>query len=97
MRLFASVALLSLALTTSVSAQVPAEQSAAAPAEAAAPATAAPAADKKKDGMVCRKEIPTGSHFPVKVCTTAEQRKSQRTMAQQAQESMQAPNQVVPN
>ena len=97
MRLFASVALLSLALTTSVSAQVPVEQPAAAPAEAAAPTPATPAADKKKDGVVCRREIPTGSHFPVKVCTTADQRKSQRTMAQHAQDAMQGPNQVVPN
>ena len=97
MRLFASATLLSLALTTSVSAQVASEPPAAAPAEAAVPAPAAPAADKKKDGVVCRKEIPTGSHFPVKVCTTAEQRKSQRSMAQHAQETMQGPNQVVPN
>ena len=100
MRLFASVAVLSLALATSVSAQaIPAAASelpAAQPAstEAAAPA---PVADKKKDGLVCRKEIPTGSHFPVKVCTTADQRKAQRGMAQRAQEMMQSGSPVTPN
>jgi hypothetical protein len=98
MRLFASVAVLSLALATSVSAQA---SSAAAPEQPAAqPApteTAAPVADKKKDGLVCRKEIPTGSHFPVKVCTTADQRKAQRSMAQRAQETMQSGSPVTPN
>lgn len=103
MRLLMSVAVLSLAAATSVSAQTTTEQPAAqpAPTEAVAPSTAAPAAvvvdAEKKSGLVCRKEIPTGSHFPVKVCTTAEQRKSQRSMAQRAQESMQGPTPVIPN
>lgn len=99
MRLFASVAGLSLAVATSVFAQTASEQPAgqAAQAGASAPAAVAPSADTKKDGVICRKETPTGSHFPVKVCTTAEQRKSQRGVAQHAQESMQAPTPTIPN
>lgn len=98
MRFFASVVGLSLAAATSVFAQAASEQPAAqaAPAAATAPA-AAPAADKKKDGVICRKETPTGSHFPVKVCTTAEERKAQRSAGQRAQETMQAPTSTIPN
>jgi hypothetical protein len=33
----------------------------------------------------------------VKVCTTAEQRKAQRGVAQRAQETMQSGNPVIPN
>lgn len=97
MRLFASVAVLSLALATSVLAQ--ATSGGAPEPSATQPAPVAdhkPAADKK-DGLVCRRETPTGSHFPVKVCTTAEQRKAQRSMAQRAQETMHSGNPVIPN
>jgi hypothetical protein len=98
MRFFASVAVLSLALATSVSAQTASATAPEQPAAQPAPAeAAAPVADKKKDGLVCRREIPTGSHFPVKVCTTAEQRKAQRGVAQRAQETMQSGNPVIPN
>lgn len=99
MRLFASVAALSLTLATSVFAQTASEQPVAqpAPTEAVAPTGAAPVADKKKDGIVCHKEIPTGSQFPVKVCTSAVDRKAQNKAAQRAQESMQAPTSIVPN
>jgi hypothetical protein len=96
MRLFASVAALSLTLATSVLAQTAPEQPAA-PTETAAPANATPVVDKKKDGLVCHKEIPTGSQFPVKVCTSAADRKVQNKAAQRAQESMQAPTSIVPN
>ncbi|MET3667842.1 hypothetical protein [Caulobacter sp. 1776] len=96
MRLFVSVALLSLALATSVSAQAMSAANTEQP--AAAPTEVAPlAVDKKKDAVVCRKEIPTGSQFPVKVCTTAEQRKAQRGAAQRAQETMQSGSPVTPN
>ena len=99
MRLFASVAVLAFALATSVSAQATSAAATDQPAAQPAPTEGAPApvADKKKDGIVCRKEIPTGSHFPVKVCTTAEQRKAQRTVAQHAQETMQSGSPVTPN
>lgn len=97
MRLFASVVGLSLAVATSVFAQATSEQPAAQAAPAATTAPAAPAADKKKDGVICRKETPTGSHFPVKVCTTAEERKVQRSAGQHAQETMQAPNPTIPH
>lgn len=98
MRLFASVAILALAMATSVSAQATSAATAEQPAtQSASTEMAAPVADKKKDGLVCRKEIPTGSHFPVKVCTTADQRKAQRSMAQRAQEVMQSGSPVTPN
>ncbi len=87
MRLFASVAVLSLALAAPVFAQTAPETPAPAAAQPAPAAT--PAAAKKDDGIVCHKEMPTGSHFPVKVCTTAEQRKEQRETARRAQSSMQ--------
>lgn len=99
MRLFASVAVLSFALATSVSAKPGPDQPPAQPAatETTAPAPASDkAADKKKDGVICRREIPTGSHFPVKVCTTAEQRKAERSQTQRAQETLQRPSEVVP-
>jgi hypothetical protein len=98
MRLFASVAALSMILATSVLAQTTSEQPAPTAPTEVAPATAmTPVVDKKKDGIVCHKEIPTGSQFPVKVCTTAADRKVQNKAAQRAQESMQAPTSVVPN
>ena len=43
----------------------------------------------KAPGVVCTSEIPTGSRFPVKVCTTPEQRRGQSKDAQNAQERMQ--------
>jgi hypothetical protein len=96
MRLLASVAALTLSLALATSA--PAQTAAPAPTEAAAPAaTTQVVADKKKDGIVCHKEIPTGSQFPVKVCTSAADRKVQNKAAQRAQESMQAPTSIVPN
>ena len=90
MRLFASAVVLSLALSGSVFAQTAAETTA--PTSSAQPVpTATPAvADKKKDdGIVCHKETPTGSHFPVKVCTTADQRKAERDATRRAQGTMQ--------
>lgn len=54
-------------------------------------------AAKVKDGVVCRRETPTGSHFPVKVCTTREERRAQNAAANKAQESMQAATPVIPN
>ncbi len=95
MRLFASVAVLSLALATPVLAQTVSgvsEQPAAQPAPAPTQV-----ADKKKDGVVCRRETPTGSMFPVKVCTTAEQRKAENAAARKAQDSMQGGAPTVPN
>ena len=90
MRLSASFAVLSLALATPVFAQTaPATPAVASPDATPSAATPAVAEKKKDDGIVCRKETPTGSHFPVKVCTTAEQRKAERAGAQRAQQSMQ--------
>ncbi len=106
MRLFVSVAVLSLTLAGSALAQATPEQTTAQPtADQPAPTNMAPVAvgtdggkdAKKKDGVVCHKETVTGSQFPVKVCTTADQRQSQRRMAQRAQESMQGPAPVIPN
>jgi hypothetical protein len=52
----------------------------------------------KAAGVVCSSTTPTGSLFPVKVCTTAEQRKSQRNGVQGAQERMQGSGAaVIPN
>jgi hypothetical protein len=95
MRLFVSVAVFSVALATSVSARPAPDQPTAQPTSNGAPAPTE--GDKKKDGVICRKEIPTGSHFPVKVCTSAEERKAQRSAAQRAQETLQRPSEVVPN
>lgn len=93
MRFFAPVALLSVVLATSVAAQTASTNE-----QRAAPSapTSDKKADKKADGVVCRKETPTGSQFPVKVCTTAEQRKAQRGVAQRAQESMQSAAPALP-
>ena len=99
MRLFASVAVVSLALAASVSAQPVSTEPAAQPTtETPAPSAKAEKgkAKKNKDGVICHKELPTGSRLPIKVCTTAEERRGQRSSAQRAQESMQAPSQVVP-
>jgi hypothetical protein len=97
MRLFApvavSTAVFALAAATSVSARVPADQPAAQPALAAETKVA----DKKRDGVVCRRETPTGSMFPVKVCTTAEQRKAEGASARKTQDVMQGASQVIPN
>jgi len=102
MRLIVSVAALSLTLATSVAARPAPDQPAPdqptvqpAPNGAATPASTE-SGDKKKDGIICRKEMPTGSHFPVKVCTTAEQRKAQHSSTQRAQEMLQRPSEVVP-
>lgn len=97
MRLFAPVAVVGLALAASVSAQPVASEPTAqlASTETPAPAPAAKA-KKNKDGVICHKELPTGSRLPIKVCTTAEERRGQRGAAQRAQESMQAPSQVIP-
>lgn len=95
MRLFASAAVLSLILTAPVHAQ------SASPASTATDATAVQpkpvAVEKKKDeGIICHRETPTGSHFPVKVCTTAEQRKAERSNVQRAQQTMQGGSSLVP-
>ncbi len=99
MRVLASVVVLACAAAIPAFAEAKTGQAATQPAETAAPApaSATPAPDKKPAGLVCRSEIPTGSHFPVKVCTTAEQRKAQRRAAQRAQEVMQAPTTTIPN
>ena len=88
MRLFVSMIGLSLVVATAAFAQT-------APDPSASPAT--PTVEKKKEKRICRDETPTGSHFPVKVCTTAEQRKAQSGVAQRAQETMQAPSPTIPN
>jgi hypothetical protein len=51
----------------------------------------------KAAGVVCTSTTPTGSLFPVKVCTTAEQRKSQGNGVRNAQERMQGAAPVIPN
>lgn len=94
MRLFASVAVLSLALGSAVSAQT--EPAPDQPAVQAQPAPA-PSVDKKRDGVICRRETPTGSLFPVKVCTTAAQRKAEGASTRKAQESMQGAGPTIPN
>lgn len=93
MRLFVSVIGLSLACATAVFAQTTPDSSAA----PAAPATQKPATQKKADGIVCRQETPTGSHFPVKVCTTAAERAELRKQAMRAQEKIQMPSDRLPN
>lgn len=94
MRLLMSVVAVSLGLATSALAQTetPSQQPAVRP-----PATAAPADDKKKDGVVCKRETPTGSLFPVKVCTTAEQRKAESASTRKAQDAMQGAGPTIPN
>jgi hypothetical protein len=59
------------------------------PAPAPETAKEAARAKAKADGVVCTRETPTGSHFPVKVCTTAEQRQRQNGETRRAQEEMQ--------
>jgi hypothetical protein len=73
MRLFVSVAVLSLALATSVSAGQPPANPRLSRRPTKRRRRPRPTARRRKDGVVCRKEMPTGSHFPVKVCTTAEE------------------------
>ena len=68
MRALVVSALISVALAGSAVAQT------AAPADAAAPAAADKKAEKKKDGVVCRRERVVGSNRPVRVCTTSTQR-----------------------
>lgn len=96
MRRLASAFVLSLALTAPAFADTPTAP--------AAPAAPEPGKDKPKDksakapGLVCTTDTPTGSRFPVKVCTTPEQRKAQRRNVDGAQDRMQgggAP--VIPN
>ena len=91
MRRLVSAFILSLALTAPAFADTP-----------AAPAAPEPGKDKPKGakaaGLVCTTDTPTGSRFPVKVCTTPEQRKAQRRNVDGAQDRMQgggAP--VIPN
>jgi hypothetical protein len=81
MRLFASVAVLATLLASSAVAQAPA---------ATPPAAETKKEAKKDDGVICRREIPTGSLFAVKVCTTAEQRKAQSSATRNAQGAMQS-------
>lgn len=94
MRLFASAAVLAAFLSAPAFAQE-------APAAPAEPVAAQPVATKKdakkNDGVICHREIPTGSQFPVKVCTTSADRKAQNKAAQKAQETMQGPTSVIPN
>ena len=94
MRVLAAAAVLSIVFT------------APAFADDAPPAAPAPEAAKVKpakakgttDGMVCTRETPTGSHFPVKVCKTAEQRKAERRGLDGARDSLQGASAgVVPN
>lgn len=88
MRLFASAAVLAAVLASSAFAQAPAEPPAAQPDAAAGKTTEKK--DAKADGVICRREIPTGSLFAVKVCTTAEQRKAQSNATHKAQDTMQS-------
>lgn len=96
MRLFASAAVLAALLSVPALAQD-------APASPAEPAATQPAQDigkkdaKKDDGLICRRETPTGSLFAVKVCTTAEQRKAQSGATRSAQGAMQGGSQQVPH
>ena len=63
------------------------------------PAEAAKAPSKDAaDGVVCKRQIKTGTMISVKVCTTAAQRAAQQKGVQSAQEHLQGPNTgVVPN
>ncbi|WP_297512587.1 hypothetical protein [uncultured Caulobacter sp.] len=101
MRLFVSVAAFGLIVAGGALAQTAVAQTTVAQAPvdqtAAPPAASAGKAAKPKDGVICRKEMVTGSQFPVKICTTPEDRQAQRRMAQRAQETMQAPTPVIPN
>ncbi len=88
MRLFASAAVFATLLATSAVAQTPSDP----PAPEAKQETKKEAKQdaKKDDGVICRREIPTGSLFAVKVCTTAEQRKAQSSATRNAQGAMQS-------
>lgn len=98
MRLFASAAVLAVFLSAPVFAPAFAQEAPAAPAEPAVTQPVAAKKDaKKNDGVICHREIPTGSQFPVKVCTTGADRKAQNKAAQKAQETMQGPTSVIPN
>jgi hypothetical protein len=46
-------------------------------------------AKDKADGVVCRQETRTGSHLPVRVCTTAREREAARADAARTQEHVQ--------
>lgn len=97
MHSFLPIALLSAALSLPVTAHAHADQAASGSETAgAAPAPAKRAGAKKAPGAVCRNEIPTGSHFPVKVCESAEQRKAQQKAAQSAQDAMQSAMPTLP-
>ena len=89
----ASIVVMSLVLSSAGMAAASAQPTPSQP----EPAPDGPKAAKKKDGVVCRSETPTGSHFPVKVCTTREERRAQNASASKAQESMQAATPVIPN
>jgi hypothetical protein len=84
MRLFASAAVLATLLATSAVAQTPSDPPASETKQEAKKDA------KKDDGVICRREIPTGSLFAVKVCTTAEQRKAQSSATRNAQGAMQS-------
>ncbi|MEH0198841.1 hypothetical protein V7S57_22715 [Caulobacter sp. CCNWLY153] len=76
MRAFVVSALISIAVAGSAAAQT------AAPTDAAAPAVADKKAEKKKDsGVVCRRERVVGSNRPVRICTTAAQRDTDKEAA----------------
>jgi hypothetical protein len=94
MRLLAIVA---VSLGLSASAVAVCAQPVSAPPTASPTAPEGVKAAKKKDGVVCHTETPTGSHFPVKVCTTREERRAQNAAANKVQESMQAATPVIPN
>ncbi len=90
MRLFVSAAVLFLALAAPALAQTPSQAPSATTAAQPTPGATPAVGDKKKDsGIVCRQETPTGSHFPVKVCTTLEQRKAEHEATRRAQGTMQ--------
>lgn len=93
MRLFASATVLAMALATSAFAQAPAGT----PSSPSAPAPESKKDAKGDGGVICRREIPTGSLFAAKVCTTAEQRKAQSGAVRNAQGAMQGAAPVVPN
>ncbi|PVM90832.1 hypothetical protein DDF62_08465 [Caulobacter radicis] len=77
MRAFVVSALISIAVAGSAAAQTVAPTDA-----ATAPAAADKKAEKKKDaGVVCRRERVVGSNRPVRVCTTAAQRDTDKEAA----------------
>ncbi|MBO9708361.1 MAG: hypothetical protein J7521_09125 [Caulobacter sp.] len=62
-----------------------------------APKAGSKDAKAKADGVVCTRETPTGSLFPVKVCTTAAQRQQQNANSRRAQEQLQSGPDVIPH